>query len=462
MMLSKRIISTAILIVAGLSFASIANAETFTRNLRQGARGADVQTLQRVLNQSPETKLAEVGPGAPGEETTYFGEITKSAVARFQEKYAPEILFPIQLVQGTGFVGPMTRKKLNEAAINAGITPNTQGISGGGASSGGGAGSSSGIPTTGIPGTSSGVTTGVTTTIGSSQGASGQTTITKKPNIISLSPTGGINGTIITINGEGFTPIGNTIRTNLAVFDNISSFDGKTITFKFYSDAADKQLGVDAMQQEGITVADILAEMGTLPPAASSTLPMMISVSNKNGASGFMRFDLDMDITHYLATSTVSVNTKGQFSLLRKITRFLSDITVAKVAEARRRGPSPREIALAAAALAWSNFTSSTAGVSSAGGAGGAGPAFGGTVIAIMPCPCSAGVAFTIRPVAGSPGPYFAPFTSIKANYSIYLGNWVLGSAPPPPTPVCLTAAWCFSYSARLVTPIPGVGTSGV
>lgn len=96
------------------AFVFVAEAATFERNLRVGDRGEDVLYLQQILNQSEDTRLAISGPGSPGFETNYFGPITKSSVVLFQEKFREEVLAPTGLFKGTGFVGPLTRKKLED------------------------------------------------------------------------------------------------------------------------------------------------------------------------------------------------------------------------------------------------------------------------------------------------------------------------------------------------------------
>jgi peptidoglycan hydrolase-like protein with peptidoglycan-binding domain len=56
----------------------------FYRNLKIDDSGADVKALQVFLNKEGFI-LAEEGPGAVGEETDYFGSLTKNALGRYQE-----------------------------------------------------------------------------------------------------------------------------------------------------------------------------------------------------------------------------------------------------------------------------------------------------------------------------------------------------------------------------------------
>ena len=79
----------------------------FTSRLTKGSRGKEVTELQKCL-----AKFPEIYP--EGETTGYFGEKTKQAVIRFQEKYYEDILQPYGYTKGTGNVGKSTRAKLNE------------------------------------------------------------------------------------------------------------------------------------------------------------------------------------------------------------------------------------------------------------------------------------------------------------------------------------------------------------
>jgi len=73
----------------------------------------DVKQLQKFLNNHG-FKIASSGAGSSGMETNYFGSLTKAAVIRFQEFYKSEVLTPAGLSRGTGYVGPLTRAKINK------------------------------------------------------------------------------------------------------------------------------------------------------------------------------------------------------------------------------------------------------------------------------------------------------------------------------------------------------------
>lgn len=89
---------------------------TFNTNLTMGSTGVDVMNLQKVLNMSADTRVAASGVGSSGNETSYFGGLTRAAVVKFQVKNG--------ITPAVGYVGPITRAKLN--SMNTGgvvVTP---------------------------------------------------------------------------------------------------------------------------------------------------------------------------------------------------------------------------------------------------------------------------------------------------------------------------------------------------
>ncbi|HJN62824.1 MAG TPA: hypothetical protein QGH03_01155 [Candidatus Paceibacterota bacterium] len=82
---------------------------TFSTNYSQGDSGPGVLNVQSFLNMDASTQVAASGVGSSGNETEYFGSLSKGAVVKFQDKYAAEVLTPVGLSAGTGYWGPSSR-----------------------------------------------------------------------------------------------------------------------------------------------------------------------------------------------------------------------------------------------------------------------------------------------------------------------------------------------------------------
>ncbi|MFA5086170.1 MAG: ABC transporter substrate-binding protein [Candidatus Paceibacterota bacterium] len=79
----------------------------FSKTLQSGSSGTEVSKLQECLAQDKDVYPSGTISGS-------FGQQTKEAVIKFQEKYKDDILTPNGLTAGTGKVSGATIKKLNE------------------------------------------------------------------------------------------------------------------------------------------------------------------------------------------------------------------------------------------------------------------------------------------------------------------------------------------------------------
>jgi len=278
-------------------------------------RGEDVRVLQVVLNNDPETRIAVSGAGSPGKETDYFGPATKRALIKFQEKYREEVLVPVGLTAGTGFFGEKTRIKVIElrtkgaktTAIKSPTIKNdvfvmfpsqysgkpgtTITLSGSGftskdniiyfgadhavekASSWNGRSITFNIPR--IPKGNYHIW------VKNAQGESNKDAffvvtdgVTPEPVIESMAPAQGARGSVVTLTGSGFATTENTIRAGGMVLENISSPDGRTLSF--------------------LIPKDTLAATTTSASSKVVSVPIWLYVVNENGVSSGKSFTLEL------------------------------------------------------------------------------------------------------------------------------------------------------------------------
>lgn len=181
---SSVFIATLFLLSSGtLVRAQVSTPNTFTVNLSFGSQNSQVALLQQILNQDPDTRIANTGPGSLGNETNYFGALTKTAVIQFQEKYAREVLMPVGLTQGNGYVGSYTRAKLNALSAKTVSTSSTV------------------VPTATVPA----ITTSIPQIPLAIPPATSSAATEQLPNITSISGTAFHPGDILGITGTGFT-----------------------------------------------------------------------------------------------------------------------------------------------------------------------------------------------------------------------------------------------------------------
>lgn len=320
-----RIISTIFLLAVPLYIFAVP--DMLPRALRLGMSGEDVRALQVLLNTDNATRVAEVGVGSSGNETNYFGPATKRAVAKFQEKYRDEVLVPVGLTFGTGFVGEKTRLKMNSLLVGTG----TKATVASGASTALGDSQQTDVVVkfpsqySGKPGaritilgwgftaTDNTINFGPNYKIEKATSVDGNNIpiivpnipkgvysisvknahgdsktssffavidgVAELPTISSITPDHATRGDTITIKGSSFASTGNMLRTTLKVFENVPAVDSNTIMFTIPLDTFTAPPAGFAIPMPSSTV-----------QVSKSSLPIWIYVVNENGVSNGKSF----------------------------------------------------------------------------------------------------------------------------------------------------------------------------
>ncbi len=248
----------------------------FTRDLRVGSVGEDVRELQKVLNKDPETQILGAGTGSPGQESTYFGEITRQSVIKFQNKYKDEVLRPVGLTYGTGSVGMWTRLKLNQIIINAQvghIPPN---------------------PTTNQPVSQpQTIISPDSPTISSNPSINSITALSlvnnsKDLSLSSLSGYTGKAGAIITLYGTGFSLAHNTVHFGTKSLADVVARNNKEISFTIPNDTKPGRYDVTVTVSGKVSNAQpfMVTVPSAVQPVVEKIEPQTITFGQKITISG--------------------------------------------------------------------------------------------------------------------------------------------------------------------------------
>lgn len=234
------------------------------RNLTIGDRGEDVRKLQTLLNRDQATIVALAGPGSPGDETDYFGTLTQDAVMRLQRIHADVILTPLGITAPTGFVGAQTRLFLQRktSTLTPAPTPHAAAMS-----------------------------------------SPAPQAVISPPTITSISPAVVTKSIMtLTITGTHFTPSANTVIVSSespSAFTNITSPDGRTLTFLFHFAAADalkRQLAPALASGKYTALSEAIAKniQQRTSPTGNAQIPVRLGVKNTNGESAPRQFLIDI------------------------------------------------------------------------------------------------------------------------------------------------------------------------
>ena len=381
------------LFFSGSIFAEDLTGITFLSTLKAGDSGPAVLSLQKLLNSDSDTRVAGSGVGSPGQETNYFGSLTKNAVVRFQEKYRNEVLTPVGLSSGTGFVGLMTIKKLNELAnVKTTIAPNQI---------------SNTNPLTSLP----------------------QTPTTPPQNslapvVLSVSPDRVRPGDVVTIKGENFTPTNNIVILGDGPvkerFDGLASFNGQTLSFVYQPPSVKTMTKEEILALPSDTLKQIEDPIQKAGVSLDEALTPYKGISSetdlRNALSKNSQFS-DDSLYHYFHVLVFNNqgNTMSQTAVLRGLRDFPFD-NVANKAEKSLISKLGEKL---------SGFVGSITPIADAFGMNGGGFTSG----IVMVCTCNGNLmTFQIDFSGGGSGLYiFSPGFRPNAGSGLVAGPWLGG-----------------------------------